>query len=296
MPADRILVVGASGFVGHALACALGERAIPAGRGNPPPGGMFLNLADDPVAALAHLPPGVGYAVILAANADPDSCARDPAGSHAVNVAGTQALIDGLLERGVRPVFTSSEAVFDGRRGDYTEDDETRPRTLYGCQKMEVERYLAAKAPDSSLVLRLARVYGTQPGDGTLFTSWLPALAEGRTIRCARDQRFSPVHIDDAVTAITALIDRATVGTVHVAGPEGLSRLDMLERLTAAFTARHPFTGRIEPCLLADFSTLEPRPHDITMCTDRLRRLSGLRFAGLAQRCAEIVDRWLTLP
>ena len=59
----------------------------------------------------------------------------------------------------IKPIFMSSERVFDGGLGNYSEDDPANAETVYGTQKMEIEQYLAQSGGDYA-VLRLAKVYG----------------------------------------------------------------------------------------------------------------------------------------
>ena len=83
--------------------------------------------------------------------------------SYAINVQSTRRVIDDLVELGIKPVFTSSEYVFDGEQGNYVEDDPAIPSTVYGSQKLQIEQYLTDRCVDYA-VLRLAKVYGSDPG------------------------------------------------------------------------------------------------------------------------------------
>ena len=133
---------------------------------------------------------------------DPDSCVADPALSRAINVESTKTMIDDLLALGVKIIFTSTEFVFDGNRGMYNEKDQINPILLYGEQKAEIERYLQTIAPEAC-ILRLAKVYGLTPSDGTLFTGMFDLIQSTTTIRCASDQvRFDRHTLDVNLLAL----------------------------------------------------------------------------------------------
>jgi dTDP-4-dehydrorhamnose reductase len=232
------------------------------------------------------------HALLLHGMTRPDQCFADPKAARRLNVESMQRLVTALVERGTTPVFTSSEVVFDGRRGTYAEDDEPRPLMLYGQQKVEIERFLAAlDAP--TLVVRLARVVGASPGDGTLFSDWLPALARGADIACATDHVFSPIHGDDAAEAMARLIDGRRAGIVHLAGPEAMSRQDMLKTLMDCWhRAGLALRSRILARPLASFPTPEPRPRDASLSIERLVRWTGFTPRDVAAVCEASVEAW----
>lgn len=72
--------------------------------------------------------------IICGANASIDGCKRNEDKSNQLNVVGTKRIIDQASAMGVKTVFLSSEAVFDGKKGLYSEEDVPNPITLYGRQ------------------------------------------------------------------------------------------------------------------------------------------------------------------
>jgi dTDP-4-dehydrorhamnose reductase len=298
----RLLVLGGSSYVGGHLLARLAPGSYTATyAANPAPGCVHfdcaaMRLADADIGALADY----DTALLLLGDTQPDSCVRDPERSHAVNVTGFEAVIDDLLAAGVRPVFVSSEFVFDGRRGNYVESDAADPILLYGRQKLAVERYLASRTDDYT-VLRFAKVYGETPGDGTLFTNWLEPVMRGGRLKCAADQYFSPVFVEDVVDALLRAAAHRPAGVYHLAGPARMSRSACLEALVAAVGEYRPVDFEIEPCGINDFDFPEPRPLDVSMRIDKLaaavdfhprtveetcRRLAAAEFSDGARRNA----------
>jgi dTDP-4-dehydrorhamnose reductase len=230
-------------------------------------------------------------AVLLLGDTKPDSCVADPERSEEVNVRGMVRLVDRLAGLGVKPIFTSSEFVFEGEKGDYLETDPAEPVLLYGAQKLAVERHLRERCPDHA-ILRLAKVYGQTPGDGTFFTGWAEALRQGTTaMRCAADQRFSPVLVDDVVEGVVRAARRDLQGTYHLGGPEGRSRIELLEMLLAACARRTSRRMEVEPCSIHDFDLPEKRPLDVSMRVDAIVDALDLELHGPAQMCEVIAER-----
>jgi dTDP-4-dehydrorhamnose reductase len=129
----RFLIVGASGFVGSHLYARLGaERSIATFHRKPIAGGVHFDAATMDIGSVLRDAPDVTCAFLVHGIGRLDECARDPAGTAKVNVEGMQRIIDELAARGIKIVFTSSDAVFDGSRGGWTEQDATN-----GCNQSD---------------------------------------------------------------------------------------------------------------------------------------------------------------
>ena len=77
--------------------------------------------------------------VHLASITDVDLCERDPELAKLVNAESTASLAEQCLEAGSYLVYVSTDYVFDGRRGNYNEDDQPNPVNVYGCSKLRGE-------------------------------------------------------------------------------------------------------------------------------------------------------------
>ena len=287
MARDKILVLGSGSRIGQRFAQLHDGKVVALRRVPGNEGALAFDPGTQDLADLGLDLSRFSHAVVLFAWTNPDQCVRQPDAARQVNVTATRLVLDRLLDAGVVPVFTSSEAVFDGTKGHYREDDTPHPATLYGKMKVEIETYLADKP---ALVLRLARVVGSIRGDGTMFSGWLDQLQRGDQITCARDQFFSPIHTDDVVKLMDVLMQTNAHGLFHLAGTEALSRLAMLEILVDHFTAAggtlvHP----IQSCSIADFPTLEPRPRDISMDCSKVIQATGIIPRSVATICDELI-------
>jgi dTDP-4-dehydrorhamnose reductase len=285
----KVIVLGGSSFVGRYLSTALGTQRVVATYCKAPfPGGLRFDSVTMDLTDIVKVPSDFSHAVLLLGDTKPDSCVRDPIRSQAVNFDGIVRVLKRLQEWGIKPIFTSSEFVFDGTKGDYVETDEARPILLYGRQKLEVERYIERNFSDW-VVLRLAKVYGLTMGDGTIFTDWLDAVDRQGEIMCAADQRFSPVFVGNVVASIIATIERRIQGLFHCAGPRGLSRVEMLEILLRELSSRGSRIPTIRQCSIRDFPLPEPRPLDVTMRNDQLAEATAIRFLDPGDACRHIV-------
>jgi dTDP-4-dehydrorhamnose reductase len=197
-------------------------------------------------------------------------------------------VIDDLIDHGIMPVFASSDAVFDGTRGMWTEEDLVNPILTYGRHKAQVERYLQEKS-SRWLVARLAKVSGAGPRQADILSDWMDKLESGAEIHCARDQVFSPLDVDDAIDAMLGLAEGGHSGIFHVCGPRPVSRLQLLQMLIEEIDKyrERELPARIIPCSIRDplLKFAEPRPFDLSMSPGKLYATLGRSFDDPREIC-----------
>ncbi len=294
----RYLIIGASGFVGARLYSILGpDNAVATYNNRPVAGGLAFDAVNMRLAdSVLRQYNGLTHAFVFHGITNIDACARDPQGTARVNVESVCAVIDDLVEHGIIPVFASSDAVFDGSRGMWTEEDTVNPILTYGRHKARVERHMQEKACPW-LVVRLAKMLGTEIGHADVLGDWMDKLELSTPIHCARDQVFSPVDVDDAARALVRLAEGGFTGVFHVCGPRPVTRLELLQMLVGEVRRYRNATAQIVSCNLRDFEFVEPRPLDTSMSPRKLydtlgtacedmntvcRRAAHRRYGGLA--------------
>ena len=175
------------------------------------------------------------------------------------NVDGSAAVAAAAAGR--RLVHVSSDLVFDGSRGRYTEDDEPAPVSSYGRSKVEAERRVAELASGSTIV-RTSLIYGgPEPGPQE-------RLARKGT-RFFVDEIRSPVQVGDLADAVLELIGIDCAGVLHLGGADDISRYDFALLLGAD-------PGSIEPA-----HTTPDRARDVSLDSSRAAGLVATRLRGV---------------
>jgi dTDP-4-dehydrorhamnose reductase len=193
---------------------------------------------------------------------------------------------------GVVPVFASSELVFDGSDGLYTELAHPSPILEYGRQKLVVEEYLLDRAP-RGLILRFPKTIGVRRGDRSLLSTWLDRLEAGdQVFDCALDQHFSLEFVDDVPEIVRQVTYAGVSGVLHLGDGRRHSRPDLLVQLgdrLADHGLRAPIVRQI---LLTDLDLPERRPLDVSLDNSKLEEIFGPRDAifATAIECA-LLDR-----
>jgi dTDP-4-dehydrorhamnose reductase len=287
--APKLLIVGASGFIGSQL-----MKAWPAGDcigtffNRPVENGIRFDIARERLAdRLLRRGHHFTHAVLAQGVTKLDQCALTPDLSAEANVLGAMRAIDDLLEAGVHSIFLSSDAVFDGTPGPRSEEEAPCPILSYGRQKVAVEEYLQAKAGPWT-ILRLCKVVASFVDERNLLSVWLEKVARTDPILCATDQVLTPLDVDDVVRALAFFIRSSSPGLYHVAGSEIITRHGLLMELLKQVPANQRQGAIVNTCRLRDVSSLEPLPLDCSLKNDKLKALCGFEPNTMETVCSKL--------
>lgn len=262
----RIALTGATGQLGLAFqAIAVGHDVVALSRRSD--AAHHLDLADPATVTGAIQACRPDWVVHAAAMTDVDGCERDSALAHRINAVGTQAVARAAAGCGARLVVVSTDYVFDGKKGEYAEDDAPNPLSAYGRSKLEGERLALAAVPNA-IVARTSVLFGPHKRN---FILWLLGeLRAGRPVRIVSDQRVTPTLSHDLAEQILALMTAGATGVYHTAGATPLSRLDAARQVAARFGLP---TNLITPIRSDELSWVAPRPRDATLNTAKVSRI-----------------------
>ena len=267
----RYLVIGGAGLVGSHIRRALSGRATAVTyRRTAVPGGTPLDVTDA-AAVQDHVRASRPDVVILTA-AEPyvERCESEPEATRRVNVEGTRNVASAAAEIGAVLVVLSSEYVFDGTSGAYSEDDRTAPLNEYGRQKVAIEAI--ARLSGRHLICRTSGVFGDEPERKNFVLQLVDALRAGRPFTVPSDQVITPTDAGSLSRAVVELVERGLRGTFHVAGPERLARTEFAQRVVAAFDL-DPAGLRAAPT--AELGLKARRPLRAGLRDDKLRAALG---------------------
>lgn len=283
----RIAVTGATGHLGAHLVEALERAGHDVARWSHRAGEEGASPVEltDPAATARALEEARPEAIVhLAAVSSYESVARDPPRGQAVNVEATRRLAEHARTAGLPLVFSSTDAVFDGSKGWYREEDPAEPVLAYGRTKLEAERIVLGLT--RGLVVRLSLLYGfTRSGRPGFFDRAIEAWRAGTPQAFFADEYRTPLHLADAAAAIAGLLEAGREGLVHVGGTERLSRYDLMRRAAVALGLDE---GLVAANRRSDGASSEPRPVDTSLDTNRLARwLPGLRRRSVEEALSE---------
>ncbi|HTO99070.1 MAG TPA: SDR family oxidoreductase [Myxococcales bacterium] len=274
------LLLGANGLVGSRIAARLaqaGEEVHALGRG---PSRVEERVSYHPLdlfrepEKLAELigalrPRGV---INAAALTDVDACERAPEEAWALNVGVVEIAARGAARVGARLTSLSTDYVFDGVAGSYSEEDPPNPRGIYARTKRAGEEAALILGKDVA-VCRVAVVYtGRKALKPTFAASASEALRAGKPVKAFTDQVVSPTLADNAAEMVLGVHRSGEQGIFHCAGATEVSRIDFCRAIARKLGAD---PSLIVPVRLADLRLPAPRPLRCGLRVDKVKRLLG---------------------
>lgn len=191
-------------------------------------------------------------------------CAYDKSNS-AVTVDAAVGAARAALAAGARFVLFSTDMVFDGRSGGYSEQSVVAPIETYGAMKAEAEALVRAEHPNA-LVVRTSLLVG-ESGIMLRPAYECESLVRGRRVELYRDEWRSATFVDDVARAAWELATLEVTGVYHVAGPERLSRVEIGRLVCALY--------RFDPALIVETDRPSSRPRDTSLDSRRAAALLG---------------------
>ncbi len=226
----RVLITGASGFIGGHLfhSCPSGWDAwgtyFEASLKPPSSRCLRLDLKDHraTIETLETIQPDL--ILHAAAYSRTAFCEKNPELARELNVAAVANLAHFCAGRKIRLIFLSSDMVFDGTRGSYSETDPPHPINVYGETKLEAERFVL-ELEDMGTVVRLNLVYGKPRFGGDSFSEEVI-----RTVRLNQpyylfmDQYRSFLSVRNLAQVLWEIVEIGFTGLIHLGGSESADR------------------------------------------------------------------------
>lgn len=200
-----------------------------------------------------------------------------------INIRASANLVETARDLNAKFVYISTDAVFDGRQGNYSETDGPSPINVYGHSKLSAEREVF-KRYASALIARI-NIYGWNAQNKTSLAEWfLRGLESQEQVPGFTDVTFCPMLVNDLAEALFKMLDRQLCGIYHVVGSERISKYEFGRRLATAF-GLDPQKVVAAAAVKANFKA--QRPLDISLCTEKVSQALGVAMpnveAGLSR-------------
>jgi len=282
---DRLLVIGSTGLVGsklcaRALAHGFEVYATQNSRHSLIPNAAKLDITNR--TSTLNLINDVRPQVIVntAALTNVDYCEDHRDEAERVNVGGLRNIVDGSLLSKSRLVHISTDSVFDGTKGHYTESDSPNPINYYSETKLESEK-IVTQLPNYAIA-RPSVVFGwaaPTKGEPAISTKTLNfamfllhKLSQGETISAVTDQYSSPTFSDNLADVLLRLARFRDNGIFHTAGKTCLSRYAFATKIAQVFGYA---TSLIQPVTTDQFRQLARRPKNSCLSVEKTERALG---------------------
>ena len=195
-----------------------------------------------------------------------------------VNVEATRRLAEYAEQRGACFMFISTDLVFDGTKGNYTEEDEAHPVSWYAETKHRAEEAVANICANY-YIIRTALMYGAHGHGAGSFLRWtLDRLKRNEPLNLYVNQFRNPLFAPDLAAVIEAILEKMPApGIYHAGGPARYNRSDIGKLVADVYGFSE---GNI--CAVELQRPVELMPiDDTTLVTDKIRAATGMIFTYL---------------
>ena len=238
----KILITGSNGLLGQKLVYNLKQRkdvelyatAIGENRLIDKSGYSFLSLDITDRNNVNKVIENVGPDVIIntAAMTNVDACEINKEACWKINVDAVNYLVEASIKSNSHFIHLSTDFVFDGESGPYSEKDTPNPLHYYAESKLAAEKIIQKKS-NNWAVLRTIIIYGiTDNMSRSNLVLWSKGeIEKGNTIRVVNDQYRSPTLAEDLAEGCIAVADKNAQGIYHLSGPETNSILELVYKV-----------------------------------------------------------------
>ena len=270
----KLLITGAIGLYGSKLAKIAVERNIEVYSSDVQEMvvcGNFVKLdvsnkelVDD---AFKRVKPDV--VVHAATLTDVDKCELNKELAWKINVEGTKNIVEAAKKTGSFLIYISTDYVFNGEKGNYTELDKPGPINHYGVTKLAAEELV--KAQDEYLIGRPSVIYGSTPAAGKVnFALWLTeTLRKGERVRIVTDQWNTPTLNTNLAEMTLEAAERRLTGIFHLCGATRVSRFEFAQLIAETFGLDKTL---IDPVPSSQFKWPAKRPMDSSLDTTKAQQ------------------------
>ena len=201
------------------------------------------------------------HVIHTAAMTNVDECEEFPFECEKLNVEATQLLFNAVQKIGAHFQLLSTDFVFDGLKGNYSETDTPNPLSVYARSKVAAENLVLTSSYPKFSIVRTIILYGKANNlSRSNIVCWAKeALSKGQPMTIIDDQFRSPTWADDLAWACIRICDLQKTGIYHIAGPETMSIYDLVLRIAKFYSFSTDFLTKTDSLSLNQKAKRPPK-------------------------------------
>lgn len=268
----RLLVTGASGLLGNKIVelTKNGYTVIPLHKTKPlHSNSLKLDITNTiEVLNLFHkLKPDV--AIHTASETNVDKCETEKDQAWEINVEGTRNIAEACQKSGAKLLYISTDYVFNGKKGNYNEEDEPNPINYYGITKLEGEKQITSHCRNH-VILRTSVLYGWHPWKQNFVTWIINTLKQNKELTVVEDHYNTPTLADNLAEMALEAVQKDLRGLYHASGSQRISRYEFAKQTAKIFNLDQNLVKPIKMSQLTAW--VAKRPKDSSLNTDKIQK------------------------
>ena len=206
------------------------------------------------------------WIIHCAALANVDACESDPLQAQQLNTEIPQKLAHYVARGGARLLHVSTDAVFDGEHGGYSEDDKPNPLSIYARTKLQGEQGVARENPDA-IIARVNLFGWSLSGNRSLAEFFFNNLRAGTPVMGFTDVYFCPVLANHLAGLFCRMLEAELSGIYHVVGSDCISKYHFGRDIARQFGFDESL---IDPNSVANAGLPAARSPNLTLSNEKL--------------------------
>jgi dTDP-4-dehydrorhamnose reductase len=282
----RLLVTGASGLLGLNLALHASDEGYAVTGvvhehrlSGAPFEVLHSDLSEPGEISRVFLETQPQVVIHCAAVANLEAAEADPELAQRVNAELPGQLALETARHGVRLVHISTDAVFDGAGGGYSEEDIPHPLSTYARTKLAGERAVTEANP-AAMIARVNFYGWSLSGKRSLAEWFFNHLSACQPSKGFSDVYFSPLLVNDLADILLKMVAKGLSGIYHVASRESLSKYAFGIALARQFRLDE---NLISPNSVEESGLSARRSHNLTLNTAKLTHDLGITLPSQAE-------------
>ena len=215
-----------------------------------------------------------------AANVNVDDLENNEKLAFSINAYGAENIAKVCKNNKIRLLHISSDAVFDGQKGMYVEEDVTNPVNIYAKSKMLGEK-LISKNLENYVIIR-TNFYGFHKQDKFLFNWILSKLKNNERFTGFNDVFFNPLEVTNLSKMIYELSEKNFCGILHLSSDEIFSKFEFATKISEFFDFD---SNLIKKASIDELGLNAKRPKNTTLVNNKAKNLLDTKIQKL--------DSWL---
>ena len=198
-----------------------------------------------------------------------DKCEIEKEHAWKINAEGTRNLAEACQNVNAKLVYASTDYVFDGEKGMYTEEDKPNPVNYYGVTKLEGEKQVIEQCKNYA-ILRTSVLFGWHPWKQNFATWIINKLKQQQEIMVVEDHYNTPTLADNLAEMAVEIAKNDLQGIYHASGSERISRYEFGKRIARTFNLDPDL---IRPVKMSQLTAwIAKRPRDSSLNTDKIQK------------------------
>jgi dTDP-4-dehydrorhamnose reductase len=268
----RLLVTGASGLLGNKIVefAKNDYTLIPLHKTEPlHSNSLKLDITDttEVLSLFSDLKPDV--IIHTASETNVDKCETEKEEAWKINAEGTHNITIACSQIGAKLIYISTDYVFDGEKGLYTEKDKPNPINFYGVSKLEGEHHVIQHC-ENYVILRTSVLYDWHPWKQNFVTWVINQLKQNKEITVVEDHYNTPTLADNLAEITIETVQKDLKGLYHASGSERISRYEFAKQIAKIFNLNQSL---IKPIKMSQLTAwVAKRPKDSSLNTEKIQK------------------------